>query len=69
MQQTNGFANYVQRFVYALTEPVIVETKENKRRVGMHRFFVQTDAPEALMAQLKQLSWRQEKTISANMLC
>jgi hypothetical protein len=69
IEQINRFANFGQRFVYALPQPVIVETEENKRRVGTLRLFVQTDAPEALKAQLKQLNWRQEKTVSANRLC
>jgi hypothetical protein len=69
IQKINHFAYMDQHFVYALPEPVIIETEENKRRVGTLRLFVRADAPKALSAQLKELNWRQDKNTEVNTLC
>jgi SMI1 / KNR4 family (SUKH-1) len=69
IEQINYFNNFGQRFYYALPEPVIVETEENKRRVGTLRVFFQGSVPSELPAKLKQLNWRQEKTTDANGVC
>jgi hypothetical protein len=69
IQKVNHFSKMGQDFFYALPEPVIIETEENKRRVGTLRLFVRADAPKALSAHLKELNWRQDKNTEVNTIC
>jgi hypothetical protein len=69
IQRINHFSNMGQDFEYALPEPVIIETEENKRRVGTLRLFVRADAAKASTALLKELNWRQDKNTEVNTVC
>jgi hypothetical protein len=55
-----------QKFVYSLPEPVMPETEENKRRVGVLSFSMPETAANnsQVLEILKTLNWRQQKDAS-----
>jgi SMI1 / KNR4 family (SUKH-1) len=52
-----------QQFLYSLPEPVMLETEENKRRVGVLSFSMPETAANnpKVLEILKTLNWRQQK--------